>query len=90
MSFLEKFVESVQKKGVDIRPKDSEKGIGSDITADELEVVGGGAKIKAGTGPVSWSLPFPPPPGPINPWPRQIGEPPPSTPAPPHPEIPAN
>lgn len=89
MSLLKKFLGSVQVKGVEVRPKDGAP-LGTKLTAQDLEVVtgGDGSKLVKSDGPVAWSLPFPPPPGPINPWVlRGPSPPPPSTPQPPTPGV---
>lgn len=67
-SKLDKFLDAVQGKGVEIRAKTDH--LGEKLSSEDLEVVtgGDGSKLGINEGPVCWSLPFPPPPGPVNPW----------------------
>lgn len=88
MSKLDEFLQSVVEQGAQIRIKDksADGGAAGARSAEDLESVAGGLNRNLDSGPVAWSLPFPPPPGPINPWPKSIGQPPPNTPTPPAPE----
>lgn len=86
MSKLDEFVASVKRKGTTVRAVS--KSEAQAITGRDLETTAGGAtthRIK-GAEPMSWSLPFPPPPGPVNPWSKEIGKPP----TPSVPSVPSN
>lgn len=90
-SKLDQFLDAMKGKGTSVRVKDSKEARSEILTGKDLEAVAGaGRSIKGSGNTVSWSLPFPAPPGPINPWTKAIGDPPPGpTPPPvPPPKIP--
>lgn len=87
MSKLDQFLNAVKRKGATIQPK--AEGVADALTGKDIEAIAGaGNRVIKGTQPLSWSVPFPPPPGPINPWPKSIGPSPPPAPSTPVPSLP--
>ena len=85
-SKLDEFLDAIKGKGTSVRVKDNKEAQSEVLTGKDLEAVAGaGRSIKGAGGAVSWTLPFPAPPGPPNPWTKLIGDPPPGGPSPPAP-----
>lgn len=77
-SKLDQFLDAMKNKGTSVRVKSEKLAESEALTGKDLEAVAGaGRSIKGAGNTVSWSLPFPPPPGPPNPWTKSIGDPPP-------------
>jgi hypothetical protein len=89
MSKLEEFLHAVKKKGAEVRIREGATSTDGSYQSGDLEAVAGGLnRLDSPSGPVSWSLPSPPPSGPVNPWPKSIGSPPPGGAPGPAPPIP--